>query len=51
MTLSREMGHATLDMTRQYLNVTESDIRMGHDKASPASVLFPEKVKRMGKIR
>ena len=51
MTLSREMGHATLDMTRQYLNVTESDIRQGHDKASPANVLFPEKVKRMGKIR
>ena len=50
MTLSREMGHATLDMTRQYLNVTESDIRQGHDKASPASVLFPEKKKRFGRI-
>ena len=51
MTLSREMGHADLSMTRQYLNVTESDIRQGHDKASPASVLFPQPVKRMGKIK
>lgn len=53
MTLQKGMGHATLDMTRQYLALSDDDLRTSHDRASPVNALLQkeEPRKRMGKLR
>jgi len=35
-TLQRLLGHATLDMTRQYVHLADSDLRAAHHKFAPA---------------
>lgn len=53
MTLQKEMGHSTLDMTRQYLALSDDDLRTAHRKASPINALFQkeESRKRMGRLK
>lgn len=53
MTLQKEMGHSTLDMTRQYLALSDDDLRTAHRKASPINALFQkeEPRKRMGRLK
>jgi len=53
MTLQKGMGHATMDMTRQYLALSDDDLRTSHGKASPVNALLQkeEPRKRMGKLK
>jgi len=37
------MGHTTLDMTKRYIVLAESDIREAQEKASPVKMLMGKK--------
>jgi integrase/recombinase XerD len=51
-TLSRILGHSSLDMTQVYLKFTETDLRTQHDKASPVTSLIDKgNEKKRGKRR
>lgn len=48
--LQKMMGHSTMDMTRRYVNLAQSDLKEQHDQASPLRGLIPmrERVGRRG---
>lgn len=35
LTISRLMGHSTIDQTRRYIAPFDDDLRLGHAKGSP----------------
>jgi integrase/recombinase XerD len=39
-TLRRILGHSTLAMTRNYVTLTDTDIKVAHLRASPADRLY-----------
>lgn len=43
LALRRIMGHATLDMTKQYVALADSDIRQQHEAASPLATLISQR--------
>jgi len=49
-TLQKGMGHNNLSMTRKYLALSDDDLRIAHEKASPVLALFSTPRKRLGKI-
>ncbi|NPV89229.1 MAG: site-specific integrase [Firmicutes bacterium] len=43
LALQRTLGHSDLSMTKRYIALTESDIRLQHHKASPLNKLIPKR--------
>jgi site-specific recombinase XerD len=41
--LQKIMGHAKLDMTRNYVELVQADIKNSHEKASPINTLFAQR--------
>lgn len=39
--LQRMMGHTTMEMTRRYVNLAQSDVKEQHAQASPINKLMP----------
>jgi site-specific recombinase XerD len=39
LTISRLLGHSSLEVTKRYLNIDNSDLKLAIDKASPANFL------------
>ncbi|RYD05021.1 hypothetical protein N752_11700 [Desulforamulus aquiferis] len=44
------MGHTTLNMTKRYVNLTETDLKEQHTMASPLNFLIETK-KRVRKVK
>lgn len=42
-TLQRIMGHAKMDMTKVYVNLSDADVKATHEKATPLANLMPGK--------
>ena len=45
-TLQRILGHSTLAMTRNYVTLTDTDVKTAHMRASPADRLYAERSRR-----
>lgn len=43
--LQRTMGHASMEMTRRYLQLTQADLQEAHSQASPLNRLLPRKLR------
>lgn len=49
--LQRILGHSTLEMTRQYVNLFDTDLKRGYDDISPLSQLTKRRGSRSHKIK
>ncbi|MEW6572567.1 MAG: tyrosine-type recombinase/integrase [Bacillota bacterium] len=48
--VQRQLGHASLVMTKRYVHLVEGDLHREHSKASPVGNLFPSR-SRAGKVK
>jgi len=50
-TLQKILGHSTLDMTRNYVTLTDADVKAAHDRASPADRFFRGSTRARRRVR